>query len=65
MKAIDIIIAGLNFGKRLMLTIFAGLFALSALGGLTYSLTEGGIVGVIGAIACAFCAVVCWSIRKD
>lgn len=65
MKAIDIIIAVLNFSKRLMLTIFAGLFALSALGGLIHSLTEGGFAGVIGASICAFCSAVCWSIRKD
>lgn len=64
-KAIDIIIKVLNFGKRLMLTIFAGLLALSALGGLIHSLTEGGFAGVIGASICAFCSAVCWSIRKD
>jgi len=64
-KALDTFIKVVSFFKRLLLTLFAGLFALSALGGLTHSVTEGGIVGVIGAVACAFCAAVCWSIRKD
>lgn len=64
-KTTDIIINVLNFGKRLMLTLFAGLFALTALGGLTYSITEGGFMGVFGCVVCAFMACICWSIRRD
>ena len=64
-KVTDIIIDVLNLGKRLMLTFFAGLFALSALGGLTYSITEGGFMGVFGCCVCGFMAAVCWSIRRD
>lgn len=64
-KALDTFIKVVSFFKRLFLTLFAGLLALSALGGLIHSLTEGGFAGVIGASICAFCAAVCWSIRKD
>lgn len=64
-KITDIIIDVLNFLKRLMLTLFAGLFGFSALGGLTHSITEGGFIGVFGCAVCAFLACVCWSIRRD
>lgn len=64
-KTIDIIIKVLNFGKRLMLTIFAGLFALTAIGAMFSSVSDGGFIGVIGSMASAFCAAVCWSIRRD
>lgn len=64
-KITDIIIDVLNFFKRLMLTLFAGLFGLSALGGFIHSITEGGFMGVFGCAVCTFLACVCWSIRRD
>lgn len=64
-KVTDIIIDVLNFGKRLMLTIFAGLLALSALGSLVFSITEGDFMGVFGCCVCGFMAAICWSIRRD
>lgn len=64
-KALDTFIKVVSFFKRLLLTLFAGLLALSALGGLTYSITEGGFMGVFGCCVCAFMAAVCWSIRRD
>lgn len=64
-KTIDIIIKVLNFGKRLMLTIFAGLFALTAIGAMFSAVADGGFIGVIGSVASAFGAAVCWSIRRD
>ena len=59
------IISVISFFKRLMLTLFAGLFAFTALGALFSSISEGGIIGVIGSAGCAFAAAVCWSIRRD
>lgn len=64
-KTIDTIIAVITLFKRIMLTMFAGLFALSALGALFSSITQGGLMGVIGCALFSFGAAVCWSIRRD
>lgn len=64
-KALDIFIAALNIGKRIMLTIFAGLFAFTALGAFISSIAAGGIICIIGAVVCSFCSAVCWSIRRN
>lgn len=49
----------------LMLTIFAGLFALMSISCLVVSIIEKDIMSVIGCLATGFIAWVTWSIRKD
>lgn len=48
-----------------MLTIFAGMFALSAIGTLVISIIDKCFFTTIACAACAFIAWCLWSVRKD
>ena len=65
MKAIDIFLKALGFAGCLLLTIFAGVLALMAVSIFIVSIIDGDLIAVGASIACAFLAVLCWSIRKD
>lgn len=55
----------IGFLGSLLLTLFAGVFAMVGMSALVMSVIEPSIIGFIGCIGMFFCAVTCWSIRKD
>lgn len=58
-------IKALGFGASLLLTIFAGIFAMFSLCCLVVSVVEADFMSVIGCMATGFLAWMMWSIRKD
>ena len=55
----------IGFAGSLMLTIFAGIFALVSISCLCMSVIEADVICAIGCMASAFIAWMMWSIRKD
>lgn len=55
----------IGFAGSLMLTIFAGLFAMASLSCLVMSVIQKDILSVILAAFCGFAAWMIWSVRKD
>lgn len=49
----------------ILLTVFAGMFAMVGIFALRASIVEPDIIGFIGCAGCACCAWICWSIRKS
>ena len=64
-KANKIIGRVVSFGSSLLLTLFSGMFAFTALIGLFCSIVEKDLMNVIGASACGFLAWVLWNVRRD
>ena len=64
-KANKIIGRMVSFGSSLLLTLFSGMFAFTALVGLFCSIVEKDLMNVVGASACGFLAWVLWNIRRD
>lgn len=54
----------IGFAGSVLLTIFAGMFAMVGIVALIASIVEPDIIGFIGCVGFAFCAWVCWSVRK-
>lgn len=55
----------MGFAGSVLLTIFAGMFAMVGIVALIASIVEPDIIGFIGCAGFTACAWVCWSIRKS
>lgn len=55
----------IGFLSSLLLTVFAGMFGLTAIGMLVLSAIDKDIISVLISCVCAFIGWVCWSVRKD
>jgi hypothetical protein len=53
-----------GFLARLLLTLFAGFFGFMSLVALFMSIVDKDFVSVVGSVAAAAIALVCWSLRK-
>lgn len=54
-----------GFFASLLLTLFAGFFGFMSLVALFMSIVDKDFVSVVGAIAAAALAFVCWSLRRE
>ena len=64
-KATKVCLKLIGFASSLLLTIFAGIFAMMSLSALFLSIIEKDLISVLGCAAAGFVAWTCWSIRKD
>jgi len=64
-KTLNLLIKVLGMLGSLMLTIFAGMFAMVAIACLVASIVEQSIVSVFGCIGAGAVAWIIWSVRKD
>lgn len=55
----------IGFAGCLLLTVFAGMFVMTALGLMVVSIVEGDLFTAIASAACGFIAWMMWNIRKD
>lgn len=58
-------IKAIGIAGSILLTVFAGMFAMVGLTAFVMSVIEPSIIGFIGCAGLFFCAATCWSIRKD
>lgn len=65
MKKYTFLMKAIGFAGCLLLTLFAGLFALIALAVFVSSIIDFCLLGVVASVASAFVSALCWSIRKD
>lgn len=64
-KTLNLLIKVLGMLGSLMLTIFAGMFAMVAIACLVSSIVEQSVVSVFGCIGAGAVAWIIWSVRKD
>lgn len=64
-KVNKIISKVVGFGSSLLLTIFSGMFAFTALIGLFISIVEQDFMSVVGSAACGFISWIIWNVRRD
>lgn len=67
MKSKAILIAEkiISVGACMLMTVFAGVFALMSISALVISIVERDFMSVIGCVAAGFLAWVIWSVRRD
>ena len=64
-KISKLTIGFVKFIGCMMVTLFSGMFAFTALAALFYSITEGDLFSLIVCAICAALSCVCWSVRRD
>lgn len=64
-KIINTIIRVIGFAGSVLLTLFAGMFALVGIGAFVATVITPSVIGVIGSVGMFGCACVCWSVRRD
>lgn len=55
----------IGFAGCLLLTVFAGMFAMTALGLMVVSVVEGDLFTAVASAVCGVIAWMMWNIRKD
>ena len=54
-----------GFGSSILMTLFSGIFAFTALIGFFISIVEQDLMSVVGASACGFISWIVWNVRRD